>query len=226
MVVPPKEEPPVADSFQLEGTELAVYRDVLSRLGAKYPALRTSPDDDDRRKLTKMIVQTLKKKLGKQWGWKSQHANLAAPSKDAAARTLGAVPTHGAEAEFVVFDTVNGTTREMNLGGHGEMVEQYWIEVEAIDWLDDEADIPDTPEPPPPVVVPPVEEPPVNEAVLAAILTELVAVKEELSTSRLQVAEVRAALQRLEARVPPMGVVFPNYEGKFFGRSVTLVPKP
>jgi hypothetical protein len=100
--------------------------------------------DDDRREATKRAVQTIRARLvgqgvldGARWVHKTQHSNLAAPSKDAIAFVPDGPVEHGRKAGMFMFDTINGTTREANPPGPGEFGEQFILVVEAKDWLAD-----------------------------------------------------------------------------------------
>jgi hypothetical protein len=100
--------------------------------------------DDDRREATKRGVQTIRAKLvgqgvldGARWVHKTQHSNLAAPSKDAIAFVPEGPIEHGRRAGMFMFDTINGTTREANPPGPGEFGEQFILVVEPKDWLED-----------------------------------------------------------------------------------------
>lgn len=215
---PPKE--PMADTHhQLIGDELKTYRDVLFAMGKKFPEWRTSPHDSERKKLARAIAQTLRAKLGPQWGWKSAHASgEVTGSKDATARLLdnGAIPTKVQKVSFAAFDMVNGSTREMNLGGKGEVVEQYFIPVEPLDWLKDVDD------PVPPVSVPPVTPPPVDPIPpppldLSAVFSALASLKEQLDRIEQKVNEPQPP------PTPPK-VEFPTYSGRVLNWPITLTP--
>ena len=105
--------------------------------------------DDDRREATKRGVQTIRAKLvgqgvldGARWVHKTQHSNLAAPSKDAIAFVPEGPIEHGRKAGMFMFDTINGTTREANPPGPGEFGEQFILVVEPKDWLEGHDDEP------------------------------------------------------------------------------------
>jgi hypothetical protein len=100
--------------------------------------------DDDRREGTKRAVQTIRAKLagqgvldGTRWVHKTQHSNLAAPSKDAIAFVPEGPITHGGKAGMFMFDTINGATREPNPPGPGEFGEQFILIVDPHNWLSD-----------------------------------------------------------------------------------------
>ena len=100
--------------------------------------------DDDRREATKRAVQTIRARLagqgvldGARWVHKTQHSNLAAPSKDAVAFVPEGPIEHGRRAGMFMFDTINGTTREPNPPGPGEFGEQFILVVDPRDWLGD-----------------------------------------------------------------------------------------
>lgn len=217
------EPPPVAENehYQIPNPTLALYRDVVHKLGQKHSDWRTSQNDDDRRKLAKAIVQTLLAKTGDpRWVWKSAHSNLASPSKDVSAYVLEGTVKHGARRKMAMFDMVDGASRVMNLHGKGEVGEQYVIVVEPFDHLAEVTlPAPLPPPPPPEVEVPETPPPPPPPKPDLAVLEILFALKVQLD--RIE-AQVNAPVPE-----PPAPVVtFPPYEGHIFGRPFTLVPKP
>lgn len=209
VVEPPKEE---EMSYKLEDEELATYKEVLAGLGEKFPEWRTSPDDDERRKLAEAICQTLRARLGPSWGWKSAHSNFASPSKDASAKVLEGTPAK-AKRKMAIFDMVNGTTREMNLGGNGEVSEQYFIPVEPKDWLKEEGEEEDNPPTPPTKPEEPPTKPPV---VVECKATEC---KFAPCDCKEEVAALRQLIEEFITRPAP------KYVGKLLGYTIRLNPE-
>ena len=96
---------------------------IVAAVARKFTDLHRGMDDD-RREATKRGVQTIRAKLvgqgvldGARWVHKTQHSNLAAPSKDAIAFVPEGPIEHGRKAGMFMFDTINGTTREANPPG-------------------------------------------------------------------------------------------------------------
>lgn len=101
-------------------------KQIVDQLYEKHKHLAHSSNDEDRRKLTKMIAEQTRFELGAQWGWKSAHASLQSPSKDAIAYVeTGGI--HGAKQDMMIWDLFNGATREPHEDPHGEKTSQYFI---------------------------------------------------------------------------------------------------
>lgn len=117
---------------------------IFAAVAKKFPEFHRG-DDDQRREATRRTVATIRARLkgsgpldGTRWVHKTQHANGAAPSKDAFAYVPEGPIEHLRHAEMFVFDTINGATREPYPPGiHGEWVKQYILVVEPHDWLGD-----------------------------------------------------------------------------------------
>jgi hypothetical protein len=88
-------------------------------------------------------IQTLRARHGARWVWKTEHSNLAAPSKDA----LGYVPEsatpegereiqHGKRLKMFLWDTIAGGSRELNprAAAH-EFREAYVLTPTAVDHI-------------------------------------------------------------------------------------------
>ena len=175
-------------------------------------------DDDQRRKLTKMIAEQIRLEFGSDWGTKAS-SRTNPQSKDAIAFRLNS-------QTMDVWDWQNGTTREPQVGEGSEptypmLTGQYFIEVDAVDHLSSVPDNGDEEEDP-----------------LINILVEL---KNDLKDVRADVTRLlnsQAALmeshidiiQRLQILIDKPSpdlpfITFPEYEAStFFGR-ITLKPK-
>ena len=140
-----------------------VVYDILSQVHAKF---RTMHDGDDKTRSEAMRrgVQTVKAKLAAmngtgaldptRWVHKSQHSNLASPSKDGISNVPTGPVVHGQKASMYIYDTVDGTSREMNEYPiepvDGKLLDQWVIDPPAFDWLaDDEPGNGDPTEPDP-----------------------------------------------------------------------------
>ena len=133
VVTPPP--PPAVDCGRFTAPE----RDVLKRIGELFPALRKSADDDGRRQFNEKLAQQLDYAFPTK-GWGMKRASKTRPiSKDSVARVV--------EGALCGWDTVNGSTREMNLNADGEVLDaaQVYVDVTATNHLGGQ------PPPPPPV---------------------------------------------------------------------------
>jgi hypothetical protein len=133
---PPTEDPedplPVFESIRLPDAA----QTIVVTLYNKHKALAHG-DDDQRRELTSKIAETVRYKLGPEWGWKKASGP---PSKDTIAKREGDF-LHG-------FDLFNGATREPNDRPNSmNITGQTFIEVPPINHLGSVVE----PPPPPPV---------------------------------------------------------------------------
>lgn len=115
--------------------------DTWEAVADKFKVLHQGTDDQ-RREATKRGVQTIRARHGAQGSHyicKSQHnTGWAAASKDALAYVEG-TPIHGVVTPMVMWDMINGVSRETNawpIEGHDGTA--YILIPEAYDWLEDE----------------------------------------------------------------------------------------
>lgn len=201
---PPKEEPPVSEMYLPE----PVYR-IVVQLSERNRALAEGTDDD-RRALTKLIAEQVRYSIGPQWGWKSNHANGHAPSKDAIAFIGDEAVLENQRQGMFVFDLFNGSTRQPHpLPLKGEWVEQYFIPVRPVNHLGfapPEA----PPKPPPPPPDKPVDPDAIRDlreqiGLLRAAVADVSGVAESAiaraANAEAQTAQCKVAVAELEARM-------------------------
>lgn len=175
VVTPPvTPAPPAVDCGGFSGAE----KEVLKRIGAMFPDLRKSADDDGRRQFNEKLAQQLDFSFpDKNWGMKK--ASKTRPiSKDSVARVISGA--------LCGWDTVNGSTREMNLNADGEVLdpEQVYVDVTATNHL---GGVVEPPPPPPP-------------ADCAAVKAQLAAVTSERDQARGRVGELERERDELKAQ--------------------------
>jgi hypothetical protein len=131
-IPPPDPEPdPGVQTMMLPADVHATFVAVVE----KYPH---TGGDDDRRAAMEKAVQTIRARHGQRYVWKTEHANLTAPSKDA----LGCVPEsegeirHGKRMKVFIWDMINGSTREPQEAHESEPLRSaYVLTPEPKDWL-------------------------------------------------------------------------------------------
>lgn len=110
---------------------------VYATMAAVVDKFPHTGSDDERRAAMEKVVATLRARHGLRWVWKTEHANLMAPSKDG----LGYVPegevVHGRLTTMFIWDTINGSSRRLNPAPlvSEEARPAYVLAVEPKDWL-------------------------------------------------------------------------------------------
>jgi hypothetical protein len=119
-------------------------------------------DDDQRRELTKKIVEQVTFQFpGQNYGWKSAHAHGLAPSKDSLAKRLVPFPadTPAPAGALISWDLFNGSTREPNrLPESSDIPGQYFLPLAGVNHLGTApvpVPVPVPPSPGTPMPVPP-----------------------------------------------------------------------
>jgi hypothetical protein len=178
-----------ADTFRMPDDVYATFAAVVQRIPH-------DGDDDQRRAAMEKAVQTLRARHGLRWVWKTEHANLQAPSKDG----LGYVPAgdieQGRRTCMYIFDTIDGASRKANRAPlvSEAIREAYVLTPAPRDWLAG-----DTPPPPTPTPQP--------DSDLAARVAKLEAMVTDLTNGVLKLGETadgadaiaRAAMNTAEA---------------------------
>lgn len=129
----PDVEPDKEPTVEVEKLALTERQLVIVQTLAEQHPDWANGDDNERRKLAKVIAEQLCFEFGPEWGWKSNHGNTEkdAPSKDAIAKRRGPY-TPGRQLLFI-FDLFNGGTRKPNrpcVSGPEDEANQFFIPVE------------------------------------------------------------------------------------------------
>lgn len=151
---PPKEPTKPMPTLQLTGRQQEIVQQLRDKY-SEWADAKGENQDDERRKLAKVIAEQFRFEFGETWGWKSNHGNTEndAPSKDAIAHRPGAF-VQGRQ-DLDIFDLFNGTTRQPNnpCFAESEYRSQYFIPVQPINHLEvkqpDPVDPPKDPDPKP-----------------------------------------------------------------------------
>ena len=150
----PTPQPPEPEPVLIPKRLSAAQQEIVDALYARHTDLARG-NDDQRRTLMEMIAQTWHARLGKRFGWKSNHGIGIANSKDGGAEIPeGNEFTPNQRQTLYLWDLFNGTTREPHRFPFSEEhnQEQFFVPVEPIDHLADQP-VP-VPVPPAPVPVP------------------------------------------------------------------------
>jgi hypothetical protein len=156
---PPAPVPPPTPQPQPE-THMRLPDGVQAIVNALYARHKdlANGDDDQRRELTKQIVeQTVFNFPGQGYGWKSAHAHGLAPSKDSLAKRSRVFDYEqpAPAGALISWDLFNGGTREPNDRPDSvDIAGQYFIEVAPVNHLGSTPAPGPTP-PPAPVPTPP-----------------------------------------------------------------------
>ena len=148
---PPPPPPPPPEKHMRMPDE--VYQ-IFVKVAQKFATLHKSSNNADRSEATARGVATIRARLrgrsGERWVHKTNHSNLSSPSKDAVAYVPSGVVSHGEKMEMLMWDMIDGTSREVTPQSENHHVgEQYvLIPQPEKDWLLGEEPDPD-PDPDP-----------------------------------------------------------------------------
>lgn len=156
--------------------------DVYATLSAAVEKFPHTGDDEQRRVAMEKAVATVRAKHGPRWVWKTEHANLQAPSKDGLGYVLEGPIVHGQPAVMFIFDTINGVTRKVHAA---PLISEparaaYVLAVTPKDWLS----------PTPPAPTPPQSN--LTEALLRELIEGLALLEADLTAARAELAELKA----------------------------------